>query len=134
MIRPLHLGISVPDMDASVEWYREMLGFNKISDEFVEFLNARTVFMQLGDFQIELFQYMGEDKKPLPPERLDPNEDRGTKHLAYCVEDLKSLMEELAAKNVDVVKPIFNMNGDLVCFIRDNSGILIELIQRNGGK
>jgi methylmalonyl-CoA/ethylmalonyl-CoA epimerase len=56
MIRPLHLGISVPDMDASVEWYREMLGFNKISDEFVEFLNARTVFMQLGDFQIELFQ------------------------------------------------------------------------------
>lgn len=132
MITPLHQGISVPDMDASIKWYSDVFGFTKLSDTFIKFLNARVVFLGLYGFQIELFQYMGADKKPVPPERLEPNEDIktcGTKHVAYAVENMASLIEHFEEKGVDIVKPPFQMEGDTVCFIRDNSGVLIELIQ-----
>lgn len=132
MIKPLHQGISVPDMEASIAWYQKIFGFEKISDAFVEFLNARIVFLQLGEFQLELFEYRGEDKKPLPEERLHPNEDLktcGTKHVAYSVEDLPAMVEMLKSEKVEFARDMFEMGNDYVCFIKDNSGVLIELIQ-----
>jgi methylmalonyl-CoA/ethylmalonyl-CoA epimerase len=38
-------------------------------------------------------------------------------------------METLKSKGVDVAMDVFPMEGDLVAFIRDNTGNLIELIQ-----
>jgi methylmalonyl-CoA/ethylmalonyl-CoA epimerase len=135
-MKPLHQGISVPDMDASVQWYQRIFGCAVKSDEVVPFLNARIVFLTLEDFELELFQYLGQDKKPLPRERMEPNEDIktcGTKHVAYAVDDINLMMEKLKQEQADIVKPPFPMSGDLVSFIRDNSGILIELIQIGGG-
>lgn len=135
LLTPIHQGISVPDMDASVAWYREMFGFEPVSDEVVAPLGCRIVFLRLGSFELELFQYLGEDRKALPPERREPNEDIktcGTKHVAYAVEDLRGLAAQLRAKGVDFAMEPFPMHEDLVCFIRDNSGILLELIQRGG--
>lgn len=136
-LRPLHHGISVPDADASARWYEEMFGFRKKSDEFAAFLNARIVFLEKDGFELEIFQYMGEDRTPLPADRLHPNEDLktcGTKHVAYAVEDLPSLYEKLVANGATVVRPLGPMNQDLMCFIRDNSDILLELIQVDGAK
>lgn len=132
-LRPLHLGVSVPDLDAAIEWYREMLGFEPISDKYFAQLPARIVFMQHGDFKLELFEVEG--ASPLPEERRTPNLDirtHGNKHIAYGISDLNALMKSLKAKGADVAMDLFPMEGDLVAFIRDNSGNLIELIQENG--
>lgn len=137
MLKPLHHGISVPDADASIRWYEDIFGFRKKSDEFVPFLNARIVFLEKDGFELEIFQYMGEDGKPVPPDRLHPNEDLktgGTKHVAYAVEDLAALYDTLVRKGVTIVRPLGPMNGDLMCFIRDNSDILLELIQVGGAE
>ena len=137
MLKPLHHGISVPDADASALWYEDIFGFRKKSDEFIPPLNTRIVFLEKDGFELELFQYMGEDGKPLPPDRLTADEDLktcGTKHVAYAVEDLPALYAELVAKGVTVVRPLAPMNEDLMCFIRDNSDILLELIQPGGAK
>lgn len=137
MLRPLHQGISVPDMDASVEWYQTMLGFEALSDEFVPPLNARIVFLARDGWQLELFQYLGEDKKPLPQERRHPNEDLktcGTKHVAYAVDDLKGLIARFGEMGGDVVMPPFPMHENLVSFVRDNSGILLEFIEEGGNR
>ncbi|MBP1737689.1 MAG: hypothetical protein H6Q60_1570 [Oscillospiraceae bacterium] len=134
-MKPLHQGISVPDMDASIAWYQKIFGCQVCSDVQVPFLNARIVFLTMGEFQLELFQYMGGDRQPLPVERREPNEDIktcGTKHVAYAVDNLGELAGQFARENVDVVKEPFPMGGDLVCFIRDNSGVLIELIEVGG--
>jgi methylmalonyl-CoA/ethylmalonyl-CoA epimerase len=48
------------------------------------------------------------------------------------VTDLKEFLDTLKAKGADVAMDLFPMEGDLVAFIRDNSGNLIELIQENG--
>lgn len=135
MVKPLHVGISVPDVSASIVWYTEMLGFRLVSDRYFEKLPARIAFMEQGDFSIELFEVEG--AKPLPEDRRVPNLDirtHGTKHVAYAVKDLETLMDTLKSKGVDVAMDFFLMEGDLVAFIRDNAGNLIELIQQPTAK
>lgn len=130
-VKPLHVGVSVPDVSASIEWYTQMLGFRLVSDQYFEKLPARIAFMEHGDFSIELFEVEG--AAPLPEDRRVPNLDirtHGTKHIAYAVDDLKTLMDRLKSKGVDVAMDLFPMEGDLVAFIRDNTGNLIELIQQ----
>ncbi|MBP2650051.1 MAG: hypothetical protein H6Q74_876 [Firmicutes bacterium] len=131
VIKPLHQGISVADVDASIAWYQKMFGFRLVSDDFVPQLPARIAFMELGDFSIELFGVEG--AAALPEDRRTPNLDirtHGTKHVAYSVKDLRTLMADLKSKDVDIAADIFPMAGDLVAFIRDNTGNLIELIQQ----
>lgn len=132
LLKPLHVGISVPDIDASIAWYEQMLGFRLVSDKYFDQLPARIAFLELGGFSIELFQVPG--AAPLPDDRRVPNLDiqtHGTKHVAYAVEDLRGLMSELKSKGVDVAMDVFPMEGDLVAFIRDNAGNLLELIQQH---
>lgn len=135
LLKPLHVGISVPDMDASIAWYRQMLGFRLISDKYFAQLPARIAFLESGGFSIELFEVPG--AAPLPDDRRTPNLDirtHGTKHVAYAVEDLPGLMDALKSKGVDVAMDVFPMEGDLVAFIRDNTGNLLELIQIAAGQ
>jgi len=132
-ITPLHQGISVPDAEAAAAWYADVFGFEPVRRERNEALNAKIVFLRSGAFELELFEYLGEDARPLPPERREPNEDIktcGTKHVAYRVENMDRMAAWLRAKDVDFAMPPFDMNGDQVCFIRDCAGTLIELIQK----
>ena len=129
-LKPLHLGISVPDMDESIAWYADILGFSLISDKYMEPIKARVAFLKHDDFSIELFEIAG--AMPLPEERREPNLDiqtHGTKHLAFAVSEIRAFVDRLKEKNVDIAMDIFPVKEDLVCFIRDNSGNLIELIQ-----
>jgi methylmalonyl-CoA/ethylmalonyl-CoA epimerase len=131
IIKPLHQGISVSDMEASIVWYQNMLGFKLVSDKFIPQLSARIAFIEHGGFSIELFEVKG--AATLPEDRRIPNLDirtHGTKHVAYAVADVSKLMADLKAKGVDVAMDVFLMEGDLVAFIRDNTGNLIEFIQR----
>jgi methylmalonyl-CoA/ethylmalonyl-CoA epimerase len=131
VVRPLHVGISVPDIEASIAWYEAMLDFKLVFDQYIDKIPARIAFIKHGDFSIELFEVEGAD--PLPADRRVPNLDirtHGTKHIAYAVDDLTALMKTLKSKGVDVAMDIFPMENDLVAFIRDNSGNLIELIQQ----
>lgn len=132
LVKPLHVGVSVADMDESIKWYHDMLGFEQISRKYFEFLKAEIVFLKSGDFEIELFKY--DNPVPLPEDRKFPNRDlqtMGIKHVAYEVEDVTRLLADLKARGVNVVMGPNPMEGTLMGFINDNSGNLIEFIQRN---
>ena len=136
MLKPLHHAISVPDAEASVAWYRDIFGFRVLSDQVAGHLNARKVMMELDGFQLEIFQYLGEDGHAAPEDRKNPNDDLktcGTKHVAYGVEDLRALLPALAAKGVAIVKGPVSNGADLLAFILDNSGVLIELMEEGAG-
>lgn len=133
MLTPLHQGITVPDVDAAAKWYQDVFQFEIVKDEYAAALNCRIIFLRSGHFELELFQYLGPDAKPLPAERTIPNEDIktcGTKHVAYQVDSMAQMVAHLRKKRVDIAAGPFPMNQDLVCFIRDNSGTLIELIEK----
>ncbi len=126
----LHAGISVYNMEESLKWYEENLGFCRVKDDgFVEPLGAHIVFIERDGFQIELFEYKA--PKTIPPERLEPNTDLqtvGTKHIAFAVDDMDKCLENLKANGVKVVYET-RMGDDHVAFIYDCNGVLIELIK-----
>ena len=129
--KPLHVGISVGDMEESLAWYKKNLDFELVKDDYVPPLGTRICFIRNGDFEIELFRY--DEPKPIPEDRLVPNTDLqtiGTKHVAFEVPDMKALKEKFLANGVDIAHEVM-MEGNNVMFVRDNSGVLIEFIQNN---
>ena len=131
IVKALHVGISVKDMETSLVWYRDVLGFGeKYKDSYVPPLGARICFIRgCGGFEIELFQY--DAPKDIPAERRTPNSDLqtvGTKHLAVATDDMKALRERLVACGVDIAHEV-TMDGESVMFIRDPDGVLVEIIQ-----
>ncbi len=132
-IRPDHAGISVADLEASIAWYRDMLGFGLM--RVVDIPDAedagRVALVRNGEFILELFCLPA--AAPLPEERKHPATDlltHGVKHVAYAVPDLAALMAELKAKGVDVVWDIVVHDGSPCAFVRDNTGNLVEFVER----
>ena len=132
LVKPLHTGVSVADMQESIDWYHKMLGFELEWKKYYDFLKCEIAFVKAGDFEIELFKH--DESISLPADRKEPDADmktQGNKHIAYEVEDITSLLNELKEKGADVVFGPTPMEGTLMGFIRDNTGNLIELIQKN---
>ena len=126
-ITPHHVGLSVPDLEASIKWYQEKLGFSLEKRIFLEQIPAKIAFLQNGKFRLELFEVAG--AAALPEARRSPNQDlmtHGTKHLSLGVKDVRKAMEILKSRGVDVAMENV-VEGKPMAFIRDNSGNLIEI-------
>ncbi|HEO1802613.1 TPA: VOC family protein [Acinetobacter baumannii] len=124
-----HGGISVANLDESIEWYCKYLGFELEKKQFIEQIPAHIAFIQRGDFRIELFEFP--NANPLPDERRIPNLDVqtiGHKHLCFAVHDAKQAFAQLRHKNADIVFEAV-IGGTAMGFLRDNTGNLIELIE-----
>lgn len=122
-----HWGISVPDLDESIAWYRDMLDFGEVRRFAIPSTNAKAAIIRHGELDIELFEVEG--ASPLPPERRIPNEDmkaHGIKHIALAVENRDRLLDVLSARGVDVI-----FRGIKGAFILDNAGNIIELMERD---
>lgn len=128
-IKPLHVAISVADIDATVKWYGEMLGFSYDRSVDIPGLPFKIVFIRNGDFEIEVFQH--KNTVAMPSERLNPNTDnqtQGTKHMCFYYPDVKGLLTELKSKGVEIIIGPQQIENTMMGFIRDNNGICIEFI------
>jgi catechol 2,3-dioxygenase-like lactoylglutathione lyase family enzyme len=133
-IRPHHCGLSVQDMDASIKWYRDVLGCTVTKQ--VEMGEGKITFMKLGDFYIELFAFP--NSKPPADFQTEMGQDLtilGTKHMAFMVKDLKKFAADMKKRGIKIFTP--SRPGGPVrseddpphtVFIRDNSGVLLEFV------
>jgi catechol 2,3-dioxygenase-like lactoylglutathione lyase family enzyme len=91
------VGMTVSDMDRSVEFYGQVLSFGKISDtelvgneyehlEGVFGLRARVVRMQLGNEFIELTEYLAPRGRPAPSDSR--SNDLWFQHIAIVTSDM----------------------------------------------
>ncbi|HEY0385515.1 MAG TPA: VOC family protein [Pyrinomonadaceae bacterium] len=91
------IGITVSDMDASVEFYSKVLSFEKVSDievaganfehlEGVFGLRMRVVRMRLGGKFIELTEYLAPKGRPVPIDSR--SNDRWFQHIAIITSDM----------------------------------------------
>lgn len=127
-----HVGISVANLDESIDWYKNMLGFEEVMrmDQGMTEDKMSIGHIRRGNCYIELFQVVG--SKPLPEYRRDPNADfgvQGLKHFALQVSDVQAVIKELKAKGVEVAFGPIDTSGICFAFIRDNSGNAFELIE-----
>ena len=124
-----HGGISVPDLEASIEWFVRVLEFEVENRFEIPPIPAKVAMLRRGELRVELFEVPG--AQSLPAERRQPNTDlrtHGNKHLAFAVKDADATAEVLRARGADIVFVGHFEFGSNV-FIRDNAGNLIEFVQ-----
>jgi methylmalonyl-CoA/ethylmalonyl-CoA epimerase len=132
-LKPHHVGISVANMPESIAWYQKMLDFELLWCKDFSMINTQIAFLKHGDFHVELFEHY--DTKKLAKHRKMPLTDmqhQGTKHICFVLEkDLEMLYNTLVTEGVDIAMSLRESppKDALMCFIRDNTGNLIELIQ-----
>jgi catechol 2,3-dioxygenase-like lactoylglutathione lyase family enzyme len=135
-----HIGISVSDMERSVAFYRDVLGFEVLDtgeafDEEDELLDLKgthllATSMQSGDVQLELLQFVSPPGKTRAPGM----NDAGCVHMALASdEDVFTLRERLLAAGVDVTSEPYkdqNFEGLYCLFFKDPDGTMIEVMQK----
>ena len=132
-LKPHHVGISVANMEESIAWYQKYLDFELVWSNDFPMINTKIAFLKHGDFQVELFEHS--DTKPLEDYRKNPLTDiqfQGTKHICFVMENgLETLHEHFVTEGVDIEMSLRESppKDALMCFVRDNTGNLIEIIQ-----
>jgi catechol 2,3-dioxygenase-like lactoylglutathione lyase family enzyme len=145
------IGMTVSDMDRSVEFYSQVLSFEKVSDlevagEAWEHLHGvfgarmRTVRMRLGDEFIELTEYLAPRGRPIPADSR--SNDRWFQHVAIIVSDMDRAYTHLRKYKVRHLStgpqrlPDWNPDagGIKAFYFADPDGHPLEILQFPAGK
>ncbi len=124
-----HGGVSVPDLETAIAWYREVLGFEEERRFRIDRADANVAFVRKGPLRFEIFEVAG--AASLPDERRFPPSDlrtHGTKHLAFRVTDLDAFLAEMETRGADIAMVVREGFGK-GCFLRDCAGNLIEFVE-----
>jgi lactoylglutathione lyase len=140
--RPHHTGITVADLDRSVAFYRDLLGFEEVFSwnpraEYIGRLvgypdadiHATILRMPNSEVFLELMEYRGVDRTPADTGTANP----GIAHIAFFVDDCDALYRDLTARGVksvsEPVTPTIGPNeGGRVVYLIDPDGVRVELI------
>lgn len=120
-----HIAIICTDYQRSKDFYTNLLGLQVIREVYRQERNSYKLDLSLdGDYVIELFSF------PSPPPRPSHPEAAGLRHLAFAVDDINSVAEELEQKGV-AVEPIRvdEFTGKRFTFIADPDDLPIEFYQ-----
>ena len=137
-----HVGITVSDLEKSINFYRDLLGFtvtkemDESGDHIDNFsglknIDVRTVKMSgSSGAMIELLYYRSH-----PGSNMDNWQNNitrvGCSHFALTVEDLPTLYSKLLDNDFIVLcEPQYSPDGNVrLTFCRDPDGTLIELVE-----
>ncbi|ELZ80543.1 VOC family protein [Haloferax larsenii] len=134
-LRAHHVGITVQDLDRTLEFYRDVLGLS-VLDTFsvsgeafstaVDVPNATGRFAHLdgGDVRVELVEYDPEGES-LPDASLNRP---GAAHLGLSVDDVDAVVDQFPAHVETLSEPQTTESGTRIAFVRDPEGNLVELL------
>lgn len=127
-----HVAIAVPDLEAAMAQYRNMLGAQVGAPQDEPDHGVTVVFIEVPNTKIELLHPLGEAS----PIRafLEKNPSGGIHHLCYEVEDILAARDRLRAAGARVLgdgEPKIGAHGKPVLFLhpKDFTGTLVELEQ-----
>lgn len=139
-----HTGITVSDLEASIDFYKDILGLELIQEPTERIIGEeleiglgvpgaelRVAIFKVGDGTLELLQYHNPKspvESPMPPHTI------GAMHIALEVDDIYAKVEELEDKGI-----IFNSKPNIItegplagwkwAYFKDIDGILLELVE-----
>jgi len=145
------VGLTVSDVDRSVEFFSKVLNFEKISDieiagaEYEQLLGVfgvrmRIVRMRLGDESIALTEYLAPKGRPIPVDSR--SNDHWFQHIAIVVGDMDKAYQQLRMNKVQHAStgpqrlPDWNQAaaGIRAFYFRDPDGHNLEIIYFPPGK
>lgn len=143
-----HVGVSVPDIDAAIAWYRKVFGFTVIAEPATveadgshfanlagnicgpRFGGMRIAHMVTGDGNgFELFEFLG----PKPERREDTMEywKNGFFHIGITVPDVEAKVAEIVAEGGlkrSEIWTLFPGEDVKVCYCEDPFGNVVEVL------
>jgi catechol 2,3-dioxygenase-like lactoylglutathione lyase family enzyme len=131
--KTLHLGISVSNLEASVKWYTETLGFEVSKRLDLPDTRFRIAVIEYQGFGVELIEVAGSGKSPFAWQEPGPQHRiQGYVHFAFQVDDLEATERALQERGAHFACPITVLEslGIRYFHIFDNDGNLIEFGQR----
>src|SRR6266542_2273919 len=145
------IGMTVEDMDRSIAFYTQVLGFEKMSDvevaggdyerlQGVFGLRARVVRLRLGGEEMELMEYIAPRGRPIPADSR--SNDRWFQHIAIVVSDMDRAYASLRRHRVEYASPApqrlpewnANAGGIRAFYFKDPDGHPLEILQFPPGK
>ena len=144
-----HIGIPVRDLDRSLEFYTKLTGQEPM---FVEPMygpglanganvpdaEVRFAMIQIDNTVLELLEYTQPKGEPFNQN----NNDVGSIHIAFTVEDIDAVYADLKSKGVEFNAPPHEFTkadgapdviGAKFAYLKDPDGIQLELNQPAGG-
>lgn len=127
-----HLAIAVRDLEGSIIWFTQVLGFSLIERRRTEGAATGMIsaVLQAGTLTIVLLEGTHPmSQVSLFVERYGP----GVQHVAIRISDIDAVVKDLIAHGLEFDTPIIEGGGLRQAFSRRDpaSGLMIELIQRN---
>jgi catechol 2,3-dioxygenase-like lactoylglutathione lyase family enzyme len=143
VLRLTHVGIAVSDLERSLRFYRDGLGFRFKHELHVEgepsdtLLRLRgvdldAVYLVRDGVRIELLRFAS---PPAPPPRTRAMHEPGLTHLSFRVADLDETLAALRSAGERVLEETIIRIPQVqaaACFVLDPDGQLIELVQAPG--
>jgi catechol 2,3-dioxygenase-like lactoylglutathione lyase family enzyme len=129
-----HVGHCVADLDRSLRFYTELLGFelerrlevpDSPTDRLLRMeapLGATAVYLRKDGFVLELLHF---DRPSNPPARERPLNEPGLTHISLSVDDVAATTAGVPAFGGEV---LWETDVGAAIFIRDPDGQLIELL------
>ena len=142
-----HVGITVADLERSLEFYASVLGLPVIAvsepeevGSVVGVPGARARFADLdaGNGQVlELAEYETRGRAETPGDRGSPRDvsQAGSSHVSLVVGDLAATLESLADQGTQPIGATAQLSGGIwdgcsVVYLRDPDGMVVELLER----
>jgi catechol 2,3-dioxygenase-like lactoylglutathione lyase family enzyme len=145
------VGMTVSDLDRSVEFFTRVLSFEKVSETEVagpEYERLQGVFglrmrvarLRLGEELMELTEYLAPRGRPIPPDAK--SNDRAFQHVAIVVSDMARAYGHLRQHRVEHASagpqrlPDWNKNagGIEAFYFKDPDGHALEILAFPPGK
>ena len=126
--RIAHVGIAVPDIDAALSFYRDVLGLAPHPPEEAD--GAAIVSLPFGDSEVELLSPLTADG---PIAKFLERRGPGIHHICYRVPDLDAALAACRAAGYRLVDevPRTGAAGRRIAFVhpKATAGILLELTE-----
>ena len=125
-----HIGVAVKSIEATLPFYRDVLGMPFEGTEEVAEQKVKVAFLGVGESRIELLEATSEDS---PVAKFIEKNGEGVHHVAYEVDDLGSALSELERQGVRLIdqKPRNGAHGTSIVFLHPKAtmGVLTELCE-----
>ena len=126
-----HVGVATPSIEASIAFYRDVMGAEVIRAPFdLPAQGVKVCFVDTPNSQIELIEPLGPDSPIV--KFLEKNPQGGQHHLCFEVPDIHAAKAELEAKGARVLgEPRIGAHGTPVFFVhpKDMGGVLTEIME-----
>jgi catechol 2,3-dioxygenase-like lactoylglutathione lyase family enzyme len=137
-----HVGLTVSDLDVSLDFYCSVVGFSvgsrrRIQGEWFDTLTHNTgadidvAMLNLGEVTLQLVQYLaaGGERLPLAHHHV------GSPHLCITVDDVDARHATVSASGRHRPTPVVDIMGTGIrsFYVEDPDGVPVELLQYPGG-